>query len=285
MIGKTTKKGCYMNKSKLLDQIRGIDDETHRRFANALDRAERAAQGKGMTYAGFFDPSRYALLAPILNKTGVAYRIDTGTASKEAERAVILFLPDYYENLPQELLTQLDEYPICAIRIKVSGLSQSGKTLTHRDYLGTLMGLGIRRDTIGDIYPNKDGCVLACLKEIAPHIIASVEKVSSLSACGTKCALTDLIPPKPQIREIRTTLASLRLDSAVADSFGISRGDAQEAIRKGLVTKNWLECKNVSEEVAAGDKLSMQGKGRARIVECDKITKKGNIFTVIHKYI
>ncbi len=274
-----------MDKSKLLEGIPTLDDETRRRFANALDRAKRASEGHGLTYAGFFDPGRCALLETVLKKAGVSYRIDAGSKSTDAERAVVLFLPDYYEDLPHDAISQLPEYPICAVKIRVSGLSQSGKTLTHRDYLGTLMGLGIRRDTVGDIYPDQDGCTLACLKEIAPHIITSLEKVSSLPATAALCPLENLTPPTPAFREIKTTLASLRIDSAVADSFGISRADAQEAIKKGLVTKNWLECLNVSESVMAGDKLSLKGKGRAKIISCDKITKKGNIFTVIHKYI
>ncbi len=274
-----------MDKSKLLDGIPTLDDETRRRFANALDRAKRAGDGHGLTYAGFFDPGRCALLETVLKKSGTAYRIDSGSKSPDAERAVVLFLPDYYEDLPRDAVSELEEYPVCAVKIQVSGLSQSGKTLTHRDYLGTLMGLGIRRDTIGDIYPAKDGCTLACLKEIVPHIIANIEKVSSLPAKATLCSLDNLIPPTPAYREIKTTLSSLRIDSAVSDSFGISRNEAQDAIRKGLVTKNWLECLNVSESVTAGDKLSLKGKGRAKIVECDKITKKGNILTVIHKYI
>lgn len=273
-----------MDKTKLLDGIPQLDEEDRRRFANALDRAEKARDGHGLTYAGFFDPRQIALLTPVLTRCGFVFRAEAGVGG-EAERAVLLFLPDYYAELDTETLRTLDEYPLSAIEIQVSGLHQTGKNLTHRDYLGTLMGLGIRRETIGDLYPTESGCTFACLREIAPHITASLDKVSSLRAEASVCGFDRLIPPQPKFKEIKTTLASLRLDSAVAESFSVSRSEAQESIKKGLVTLNWLECREVSRPVAEGDKLSFKGKGRARIIESGKLTKKGNLFTIIHRYI
>jgi len=273
-----------MDKTKLLDAIPQLDEEDRRRFANALDRAEKAREGHGLTAAGFFDPRQCLLLGQVLTRCGYAHRLDAGTDG-EAERAIFLFLPEYYEDMDIGMLRELDEYPLTAIEIRVAGLKQSGKTLNHRDYLGTLMGLGIRRETIGDLYPTESGCTFACLREVAPHILASIDKVSSLGAEAVECPFAALQPPKAKYKEIKTTLASLRLDSAVAESFSISRTEAQDAVRKGLVTLNWLECRNVSEPVAEGDKLSFKGKGRARIIESGKRTKKGNLFTVIHRYI
>lgn len=273
-----------MDKTKLLDGVPNLDEEDRRRFANALDRAEKARAGHGMTSAGFFDPRQCAVLAPIFTRCGYSFRRESGS-SGEAEREIFLFLPDYYEDMSIEMLRTLDEYPLTAIAITVDGLRQTGKTLTHRDYLGTLMGLGIKRETIGDLYPTENGCTFAVFKDVAPHILASLDKVSTLGARAERCEFDRLIPPQPKIKEIKTTLASLRLDSAVADSFSVSRTEAQDAIRKGLVTCNWLECRNVSAPVEAGDKLSFKGKGRAKIIECGKLTKKGNIFTVIHRYV
>jgi len=273
-----------MDKTKLLDGIPHLDEEDRRRFANALDRAEKARDGHGLTYAGFFDPRQCALLTPVLTRCGFVCRREAGIDT-ETERAVFLFLPDYYEDMDTATLRTLDEYPLTAIEIRVGGLKQSGKTLTHRDYLGTLMGLGIRRDTLGDLYPTENGCTFACLKEVAPHITASLDKVSSLGAEASVCGFEKLVVPIPKYKEIKATLASLRLDSAVAESFSVSRSEAQEAVKKGLVTLNWLECRNVSEPVAAGDKLSFKGKGRAKLIECDKLTKKGNLYTIIHRYI
>lgn len=273
-----------MDKTKLLDGIPNLDEEDRRRFANALDRAQKARDGHGLTSAGFFDPRQCALLAPLLTHCGYSFLRDGGSAG-ESEREVFLFLPEYYEDMEIDVLRTLDEYPLAAVEIRVDGLRQTGKTLTHRDYLGTLMGLGIKRETLGDLYPTENGCMFSSLKEVVPHILASIDKVSSLSAEAKICDFDKLVPPIPKVKEIKTTLASLRLDSAVADSFSVSRTEAQDAIRKGLVTCNWLECRNVSAPVAEGDKLSFKGKGRARIIECGKLTKKGNIFTIIHRYV
>ena len=272
-----------MDKRKL-EQLPNLSDEDRRRYANALERAEKAAAGHGLTYAGFFDPRQRGQLAVLLNSCGVRYRFDGGM-SDETERVVAVFVPEYYEALSVQDLRELDEYPITGVRIRVSGLRQTGKVLTHRDYLGTLMGLGIRRDTIGDIYPNEDGCTVAVLKEVAGHILAQLEKVSSLGAQASLCAWSEFVVPQANIQEIRGTVAAARLDCVASECFGTSRTRAQEAIRQGLVARNWLECRNVSEPVCNGDQLSWKGKGRAKLIECERVTRKGNLVMVIHKYI
>ncbi len=267
-----------------LDRIPGLDDEDKRRFANAIDRADRARAGHGLTYAGFFDPRQQALLRPVLDRAGYRYLLDTGAAG-EADRAVFLFLPDYYEGMDLGMLRELEEYPLAAVEIKVTGLRQSGKELSHRDYLGTLMGLGIRRETIGDLFPTESGCTFAAMQDVVGHITASLDKVSSPGATTERCGFERLIPTPSQVKGIKSTVASLRLDSVIAEAFSVSRSDAQDAIRRGLVSVNYLECRSVSEDVSQGDILRWQGKGKAKLVTCGGLSRKGNTIVVIHRYV
>ena len=188
----------------------------------------------------------------------------------DAERRIIVFLPDYFEG---EELSEEDN-PLEVLRVSIP---KGGRKLSHRDYLGSLMSLGIDRNVTGDILVREDGADIIILKSMEDYLTANY------SLAGRTSLKTEIVP----VSALRTgehkvllkhdTLASLRLDNAVSSVFPMARGKAQDAISQGLVFVNNVQCLKPDKTVDAGDKIVLRGKGRAVIKETGKATKKGRI--------
>ena len=156
--------------------------------------------------------------------------------------------------------------------------------LTHRDVLGAVMGLGIERELVGDILPASDTARIICDAKIADFI---VNNLTMIGAVGVKTALSDLaaIPPREErTKEIRATVASLRLDSIAAAGFGISRSRAADDIAADKVKLNWQSAASASKTIKEGDVLSMRGRGRVEVTEVRGQTKKGRTVVVLNRF-
>lgn len=192
--------------------------------------------------------------------------------TKDCERSVIGFFPDFTE--PCEAL-----FPVSALRICAP------ESLGHREVLGSVLGLGIERSLLGDIFPQEDGAVLFCLESIGDFIRMNLSRVGRMHVAVQETDITKLhIAPK-ETREISGTVASLRLDSVLGLAVGKARAKAQEMIGAGLVQLNWTVEENPSCAVSEGDMLSARGFGRMKIVSVLGETKKGRIRIVIEQYI
>ena len=147
------------------------------------------------------------------------------------------------------------------------------------------MGIGIGRETVGDICVGKGYCFFFVTAEIAPYV-----KQNFLSAGRTKFHLEE-IPlasvsmPEPEIKEVRDTLASLRLDSVISSGFRISRGSACEYIAAGKAAIDGLPCDKPDKSVSEGCKVSVRGLGKLQLHAVNGQTKKGRISVVIHRYV
>ncbi len=174
-----------------------------------------------------------------------------------------------------------EEYPIRAVRLIGRDLSSK----THRDVLGTLMSLGIKRETVGDIVFGENDCVVLLAKEIAAHVAEGLVKVGG---AGVRTELLPHIPPivrEQPTEPLRDTVASSRLDCVVASLLNMSRGSAEELIDAGLVSVNWREQESRSLSVKAGDTLSVRGRGRFVIDDIGTPTKKGRLVLLARKYL
>lgn len=195
----------------------------------------------------------------------------------DAERKMLVWLPDYLD----ESTLYDDDSPIVCLRATF----WEGDTPSHRDFLGALMGAGIARETVGDICVGKDSCDFFVTAEIAPYILQNF-----LSAGRTRVHL-DAIPlsqvqiAEPEVKEIRDTVASLRLDSAIATGFRIGRSLAAQYITAGKVAIDGLPCEKPDKTVSEGMKISVRGLGKIKLQSVSGETKKGRIWVVIHRYI
>ena len=195
----------------------------------------------------------------------------------DAERKMLVYLPEYLE---ESTLCE-EESPCVCLRATF----YQGDSPSHRDFLGALMGAGIGRETVGDICVDTGSCDFFVTEEIAPYILQNFT-----SAGRTKLHL-EAIPlgsahiPEPEVKEIRDTLASLRLDSVIASGFRIGRSLAAQYVTSGKAAIDGLPCEKPDKQVGEGSKISLRGLGKLKLQAINGKTKKDRISVVIHRYI
>ena len=196
--------------------------------------------------------------------TGVEWSLEGGW--EDAERRICVFRP-------AELWGE-EPSPICVLRVSIP---KGSPALTHRDYLGSLLGLGIERAVTGDIFVREDGADAVVLSDMADYLAQNLVSVGRASVSCEVLDISQLMTGAQQTREIRDTVASLRLDSICASAFRTARGKAQDAIRAGLVSVNGRQCLKPDTELSEGDRISCRGKGRAVLAEVGGRTRKDRI--------
>lgn len=195
----------------------------------------------------------------------------------EAERKMLCWLPNYLD----ESYFQSDDSPLICLRATF----WNGDTPSHRDFLGALMGLGIARETIGDICVGKGYCDFFATAEIAPYLLQNFTSAGRTHLHLECIPLAAVEIAEPETKEIRDTVASLRLDSVIASGFRIGRGFAAEYIAAGKASVNGLPCEKPDKTVAEGMKISVRGMGKIKIKSVGGLTKKGRIPVVIDRYV
>lgn len=196
---------------------------------------------------------------------------------EDAERKMLIFLPDYLE---EEALMEEDSPCIC---LRAEFFQED--TLSHRDFLGALMGAGIGRETVGDICVGKGSCDFFVTQEIAPYILQSFTSAGRTHLHISQIPLREVQVPEPEIKEIRDTVASLRLDSILSSGFRIGRSLAAQYVTTGKAAIDGLPCEKPDKIVAEGSKISVRGLGKIRLASVNGKTKKERISVTIHRYV
>ena len=196
---------------------------------------------------------------------------------EEAERKMLIYLPDY---LDEDALTGEDSPVIC-----LRATFFEGDIPSHRDFLGALMGAGIGRETLGDICVGKGSCDFFVTEEIAPYVEQSFLSAGRTRVHMARIPLLDAAIPEPEVKEIKDTLASLRLDSVISSGFRIGRSLASQYVTTGKAAIDGLPCEKPDKAVAEGVKISVRGLGKIKLVSVNGRTKKDRISVTIHKYI
>ena len=161
----------------------------------------------------------------------------------------------------------------------------SFKELSHRDFLGALLSLGIERRCIGDIYVFEKEAYFFVTSDIASYIKSNFDKVSNVGIKLKEVLLDDVITIGPIFEEIVFTLSGLRLDSVVAGCINKSREKTNSFIKSGIVLLNYLPCEVPSKEVKEGDIFSIKGYGKYILKEVGGESRRGKIFVKVNKYI
>ena len=209
----------------------------------------------------------------------------------DCERAVCIFLPEYIEaetdaELNQYFLDNPEDNPLSLVRLSVQGRKPAGqKSLGHRDYLGALMGLGLKRERIGDILVREDGADILILKEMETFLLNYFGKAGNRYLNGESLPMRELLVPERRTEQLRDTVASLRLDNVIASAFRISRTKAREAISSGLIFLNDVQVVKGDKPVGEGDKLVWRGKGKAYLREIGPLTRKDRINVTMERFL
>ena len=195
----------------------------------------------------------------------------------DAERKMLVYLPEYLE----ETSLYEEDSPIVCLRATFF----EEDTLSHRDFLGALMGAGIARETVGDICVGKGCCDFFVTDEIAPYVEQNLLSAGRTRIHITTIPLGEAQIPEPEVKEIRDTVASLRLDSIISSGFRIGRSLAAQHIHAGKTAIDGLPCEKPDKTVSEGMKISVRGLGKIKLHSINGKTKKDRISVVIHRYV
>ncbi len=200
----------------------------------------------------------------------------------EAERKIGIFIPKIYgvEN-PGAYLDYDGGKPLEAIRIDKDKFS----SLSHRDYLGALMNLGIKRETVGDIIVDEKGAFVIAFEEVCPYLIENLSRIGRGSCKVRETELSEIKASAIKTEEKSVTLASLRLDNVVAAAFSISRRNAAECISQKKVFVDGLLCEKPDKILSSGTKIVLHGKGRAVLSEQIGVSRRDRPKIIIKRYI
>ena len=147
------------------------------------------------------------------------------------------------------------------------------------------MGEGIARETVGDICVGKGQCDFFVTAEIAPYILQNFTGAGRTKVHLEQIPLAEVSVPEVQTKEIRDTVASLRLDSIIASGFRIGRSAAAQYVTAGKVAIDGLPCEKPDKPVDEGSKVSVRGLGKIKLKNINGQTKKGRISVIIIRYI
>ena len=232
------------------------------------DLARKADQSHIATFTGFLSLPEQSVFYS-MDFSYVPYCVFGG--QEGCERAVIRFGEEW-------------EFPICCIKMAPL-MNKFADALTHRDFLGALIGAGISRENIGDICVGKGSCDFFVTASVAPFLLQSFTGAGRTHLHLEKVPLTQVQVPDPEIKEIRDTLASLRLDSVISAGFRIGRSLASTYVTAGKAAIDGLPCEKPDKMVSEGAKISVRGLGKIKLAKINGTTKKDRISVVIHQYV
>ena len=237
-----------------------------------VDIAYQAQKNRKYKLTGFLSPFEQEIAGTIANSIGdIKVDFDGGYVGAERQRAA--FLSNEFAGTP-------------VFEIEVIKAEWNGEfaRLSHSDVLGSIMSLGVDRENIGDIIATKESAKILVDKKMAEYFITNLTQIGGTIVKTSLDELTSIAAKEERCKEIRATVASLRVDSIAAAGFGMSRSKAAVEIEADKVKLNWQSVKNASQSIKEGDVLSMRGRGRLEVTEIRGQTKKGRIGVLLKRY-
>ena len=260
------------------------EHETAMLLARLGDAVEKRQRGS-VAVLPFLTPLQRRLAERELKMRGEADTAWFFGGYPTAERVCLFLLPDYLEDMRKTLADEIqDSYQavlaedltaaVCAVRILGSGY----RKLTHRDYLGSILGLGLERDALGDIAPQNDfEAVVFCSARMSDFLCENLRKVANDTVKCRPYTLDEGFTDGRQYQPVTDTVASARLDCVVAALTDLSREDAQNAIRTGLVEVEFEEQTRTDLPLVPPLTLSVRGYGRYILRSFDGETRRGRL--------
>ncbi len=248
-----------LNKEQYIEHIR--DREQIINMRKILDKVEIVINKHICQATDFLDPYERKLAKSILNRFQDIKYIEFGGID-ESERKIIQIFPDYL---------QYDELEMPIVAFKVEGYS--GK-LFHKNFLGSILGLGINRSKVGDILIHEGYCQFVVKEEISPYILTNLNKVGNERVTISQIPLEELKPVNIEYEHKRYTVSSLRLDVLISSVWNLSRKDSQKLIESERVKINWEPVDKPSKVVEVGSIISAKGYGRFILSSIEGVSKK-----------
>ena len=258
------------NRDRIIRYYKGTDNGEL--AARLIDLADSVAKGRPYAVSEFVSPGAVQIGETIqAHVPSLVLRVFGGYEG--AERVKLAFVSADYEGSV--------DFNVTACRVTWDARY---RLLSHRDVLGSLMGLGISRERFGDIIMQEDGAVILADTLLLAYLQQNFVKIAMVPVTVSQMVLKDIMPRLEKIKEIKTTVASLRLDAIVSSGFGISRTKAAEAIKGDRIQVNWQPAKGPSQDVQEGDVISMRGKGRMEMTQITGTSRKGRTGVLLKRY-
>lgn len=239
--------------------------------ARTGDLADQCDRQHRTTQIGFLTPAELTIVRAAAGRSGVHFKVYGGYEA--AERKILLFQPDYLADAEPDW----DEY------LHVLQLIAARDGLDHRDYLGAILALGIRRDQMGDILVSETSAQIVLLPGISGYLSLQMERVGAARVKITQETLADLKIPVSQLLTIHGNVSSMRLDNVASEGFSLPRSEIVELIRSGQIHLNFVQEQRPDHVLKPGDLISLRGYGRLSLVSIDGRSRKDRFFITMEK--
>lgn len=239
---------------RLSDLVHGVERDWTARFTFFLDERQQALAQRHLHYSGF----HHFMLYGGFDKAG---------------RKLLGLFPEYMEPIGED-------FPLQAVTLHYRAADKP----RHQDILGTLMGLNVKRELIGDILIADEFAVIFLLEPANTLVLTELNKIGRAGVKVTQ-GLPAQLPEPYTLKPIGGTVSSLRLDCLVAFFTNLSREKASQLIRSGQVSLNFFEVDEISHPVAEGDIFSIRGYGRFVLSHVGGLSQKGRLHLTGHQYV
>lgn len=252
--------------------LNNITDEDRTLLSRVLDWAETAEE-KYVTRCSFFmDERQCGQCEQVLRSVKYENYMLWG-GYENAEREMLCVYPPYSEDIKEN-------FPI----VPVTFVYRKEDRLSHRDFLGSLMALQIKRECVGDILVGEGSTAVFLKDTVAQDVLSSLHKIGRVGV-KTETGFDINSAPKTEFREISGTVASLRADSVISLALRISREKASTLIIGGSAEINHLKTESPKKIMETGDKFSVRGYGKFLLRSIDGTSKKDRLHITVCKYI
>ena len=239
--------------------------------ADALNLYERylISKDKNIPMFGknFYTPNIWSWFEK--NLSSKDFKVETNGFFEDAERRMISFNNVYENPFPMKL-------------IKIQNTSKFSN-LTHRDFLGGILSIGIERNKIGDLLVDKNICYVPVYDEIENFVVYNIDKISKV-VCSAEVIEDFELLPKVNFKEEIILVSSLRIDGIICRIINISRSNAVTMIEQGQVLINYVKIKDKSYELKGEERITIRGFGKFILGNSIGKSKSGRIKMIIKKY-
>ena len=257
-----------------------MDKEDNLVFRHLLDLARVAFTRDITVFSDFLNVREVAVLKRQVAALPIGRFFLCGGVD-DAERVMACFPASYEER-------ENIEFPISCVEIRVKSIKFERNSLTHRDFLGAILGLGIDRKLIGDIYPVAENnsvvkAFVFCQQKIESFLVSELSQIGRVQV-SCEIVTADKIMAIRRIEEKFGTVPSLRVDVIIGEALNISRSRVKELIEGDKVAVNSASISSSHYQVMPNDIVSVRGFGKFIFYESLGCTKKGRIQIRLGKY-
>ena len=246
--------------------------ENHELIRRLEDLAAQCEKSGSVTGGHFLTPAEQFQAERAFRNRGVRLLLHGG--HPDCERKAAFFLPDWLE----------PEYFEPAEYLRAIRLTAHFGAPGHRDYLGALLGMGVGREWVGDIWVEGESATVFCLPSVEKHLLG-IERAGRVSLTAEAIPLSALKGPERRVEERSFTVMSPRLDAVTAGMFRLSRSEAARQIALGMVSVNYELSNKTDYTVSEGDIVSLRGAGKGKVTGFGGNSRKGRLYVYTEIYL